>query len=410
MKTINHMLMIAVVMTMLMLCAGVAMANPVVDLGSATGNSCDQVTVPVTLTNDPPLEVAAVSMDIGYNSTYLTPITATIGPAGQAAAKNIVKNIVSPGLYRIGVFSSSDLNPIGDGIVANVTFEIACDAPADTYVLTNKPGAATPAGIDVPTDGSDGSIQVGGSNTTTTSGSSTTTTTAVQPTTTTTSGSSTTTTTAVQPITTTTSVRPTTTTTAAQPTTTSLPTTTTVPPKSHIDICITCHVVSNLHAQPAHSNCSVCHDGAPGKGNVTADKCVVCHPTGNPGKCNLVNSHGSSCLDCHVKCAEGSTTTTIIVPPPSSYTLSVYPSSVKVSWFFPRPFVKLTISGTNVNFDAPTTVEIEGVHPIKRIEHMSSNVIIVRAWLPPKALIGKGVKLVTVQAGVQSYVGGFEIE
>ena len=120
--------------------------KPTVDLGSATGNPCAQVSLPITLTNGGITEVAGVSMDIGYNSTYLTPVNATIGPAGQQAGKNVAKNIVSPGLYRIGVFSSSNLSPIGNGIVAYVTFEISCDAPFNTYGLSNTPSVATPEG------------------------------------------------------------------------------------------------------------------------------------------------------------------------------------------------------------------------------------------------------------------------
>jgi hypothetical protein len=63
-----------------------------------------------------------------------------------------------------------------------------------------------------------------------------------------------------------------------------------------------------------------------------------------------------------------------------------------------------------VNFDEGTKVEIEGTHPIRRIEHMSSNVMIVRVWIPPKLLIGKGAKRVTVQSGDQTYVSRFEIQ
>jgi uncharacterized repeat protein (TIGR01451 family) len=151
-------------------------------------------------------------MDIWYNRTYLTPVNATIGPAGQQAGKNVSTNIVSPGLFRVGVFSSSNLSPIGNGIVAYVTFEISCDAPFNTYGLSNTPGAATPEGVDVPTDGSDGSIQVVEESTSTTT---------IQPTTTTSVITSTT----IQPTTTTSVI--TSTTTSVQPTTTTVPSTTT---------------------------------------------------------------------------------------------------------------------------------------------------------------------------------------
>jgi hypothetical protein len=83
---------------------------------------------------------------------------------------------------------------------------------------------------------------------------------------------------------------------------------------------------------------------------------------------------------------------------------------VRVPWFFPRPFVKLMISGTDVNFVDPIKVQIEGAPPIRRIEHVSSTVIIVRAWIPPKLLMGKGAKRVTVQSDGQSYVGKLDIK
>jgi hypothetical protein len=102
--------------------------------------------------------------------------------------------------------------------------------------------------------------------------------------------------------------------------------------------------------------------------------------------------------------------TTSTTTPTPSYTLSVYPGSMWIPWFFPRPFVKLMISGTSVNFDEPTKVEIEGAPPIRWIEHMAPNVIIVRAWIPPKLLTGKGVKIVTVQSRDQSYIGKIEIK
>ena len=209
--------------------------EPIVDLGSATGNPCAQVSLPITLTNDGITPVAGVSMDIGYNSTYLTPVSATIGPAGQQAGKNVASNIVSPGLFRVGVFSSSNLSPIGNGIVAYVTFEISCDAPFVTYGLSNTPSAATPEGVDVPTDGSDGSIQVVEESTSTTTIQPTTTTsvitTTIQPTTTTTVI-----TTTIQPTTTTTVI--TSTTTSVQPTTSIVPTTsvstTTIPQEADL--------------------------------------------------------------------------------------------------------------------------------------------------------------------------------
>jgi hypothetical protein len=94
------------------------------------------------------------------------------------------------------------------------------------------------------------------------------------------------------------------------PATTSIPGATTTVPPGHTNSCLACHFVSDLHAQAEHNNCFQCHTGTPGKGNVEAAKCAGCHPIGNPGKCNMVEVHGSSCLTCHSSCFESNTTTT----------------------------------------------------------------------------------------------------
>jgi len=78
-------------------------------------------------------------------------------------------------------------------------------------------------------------------------------------------------------------------------------------------LCLTCHGGDNpypggeIHAVSAHTGCGSCHDGAPTAGNVNASACIVCHPMGGPGKCNLANDHGGSCLTCHDECTDPST-------------------------------------------------------------------------------------------------------
>jgi hypothetical protein len=53
---------------------------------------------------------------------------------------------------------------------------------------------------------------------------------------------------------------------------------------------------------------------------VKPEKCVICHPWGDPGKCNLSDYHGTSCVECHFDCLNTTTTTTSITPPPPTTT------------------------------------------------------------------------------------------
>ena len=89
--------------------------------------------------------------------------------------------------------------------------------------------------------------------------------------------------------------------------------------------CLICHSFAggsgaqhSLHTGAPNSlSCGTCHaDGTPGK-NVTTSKCIVCHPAGNAGKCNLVKlaahptAGAQSCLSCHSAECTATTTTTI---------------------------------------------------------------------------------------------------
>ena len=104
------------------------------------------------------------------------------------------------------------------------------------------------------------------------------------------------------------------------------PTPTTVPPFAHREICLVCHATDDLHEGKGHSSlsCGLCHeDGRGQSGNVEPESCSACHPTGDPGKCNLARLHGpATCLKCHqADCREDETTTTI---EPTTTTSSPY--------------------------------------------------------------------------------------
>ena len=179
--------------------SGTALADVQLDLGSAPLNPEDQVLpgdevqIPIFLSNYPngPI-IVATSNEITYDSAYLTPLPPTLGPKGQEAGKNIRSNITEPGLYIVGVFATNqNLNtPIADGIVVYARFRINVNAPAGMYMLGNTAGCTNADGIDIPVSGTDGFIDVSGTNSSTTTSVSYTTTTmpattTVSPTTTT---------------------------------------------------------------------------------------------------------------------------------------------------------------------------------------------------------------------------------
>ena len=96
---------------------------------------------------------------------------------------------------------------------------------------------------------------------------------------------------------------------------------TTIPVQTmHDSMCRKCHAAGSLHAQPEHNDCALCHSGGVGRaGNVDSASCTaLCHPTGSPGTCNLVNNHDAvretDCVNCHQACVVTTSTTTTTMP------------------------------------------------------------------------------------------------
>jgi hypothetical protein len=132
------------------------------NLGSANGAPSGAATIPITLVTNG-WSISATSNDLQYDASKLLNPRVVIGPAGSAAGKSVVSNVVSPGLFRIGVFSIQNNNPIGDGVVAYVTFDIDPSVPLLTEIpVDNLPNASDPDGNVVPVVGSPGLIIVAG--------------------------------------------------------------------------------------------------------------------------------------------------------------------------------------------------------------------------------------------------------
>mgnify|MGYP001191344948 FL=1 len=136
----------------------IANAATTLDLGNGQGAPESTVTIPITLTTGG-AQIAATSNDITYDTAILENPQATIGPAGEAADKSVVQNTPSEGVLRVGVLGFN-INAIGDGIVAYVSFSIKADAALGDTILQNSPSAADTAGNPVAVSGSNGTITV----------------------------------------------------------------------------------------------------------------------------------------------------------------------------------------------------------------------------------------------------------
>jgi hypothetical protein len=130
------------------------------NLGSASGSAGGAVTLPITLVTNGN-SISATSNDLWYDPSVLLNPRATIGPAGSAAGKDVISNVVTDGLFRVGVVSIMNNNPISGGVVAYVTFDIVSSIPCETDIIVeNDPSASTPEGDPVPVAGTDGTITV----------------------------------------------------------------------------------------------------------------------------------------------------------------------------------------------------------------------------------------------------------
>jgi len=191
-------------------------------------------------------------------------------------------------------------------------------------------------------------------------------------------------------------------------------TTTASPYEEHLDVCLECHVVDDLHEKQGHNDCAKCHEGD----EVAVGKCIVCHPLGSPGKCSLVNDHGSSCLDCHSYCSDSTTTTTAEVTSTTTTTnefpeiitidITLTPESVLRSYLIPYLLITV-IKGTDSNFNCSTRVTFEDdaiVPPFYII--LSSTRIIVFSLIRPAGIEAAEDSEVPVNVSTTVDLGGGE--
>ena len=155
---------ISVICFLLLMLFGVSLAQgaapaPSFNLGSATGTPGTTVTIPVTLTNVAGATIAAVGIDIGYDTSKFETPTAVIGTVGSAAGKMLTLSSPASGVYRIGVLGFNT-TAIGDGVVINVSFTIKATASGGDATLSNTPDASDPEGNTVSVTGASGKVTV----------------------------------------------------------------------------------------------------------------------------------------------------------------------------------------------------------------------------------------------------------
>jgi len=131
-----------------------------INIGSVSGRKGGEVSVPITITNMAGTNISAISLDIDYDSQIFNYAKAVIGPAGEAAGKRLETNSISPGLFRVSVFSALNNAPIGSGVVAYLILEINEEAPLGTTELLNTPSASDSDGYVVLVSGANGSVNV----------------------------------------------------------------------------------------------------------------------------------------------------------------------------------------------------------------------------------------------------------
>ena len=133
---------------------------PTMTTGSGSGEAGGSITLPITLTNKNGTSVAAVSVDIGYETGVFKNLKAAIGPAGDSADKEVTTSDIASGVFRISVLSASNNNVLGNGVIAYLTLKIQTNAPIGLTTLAATTSGSDPSGENVIVDGSNGTVTI----------------------------------------------------------------------------------------------------------------------------------------------------------------------------------------------------------------------------------------------------------
>lgn len=133
---------------------------PTMSIGSSSGEAGGTITIPITLSNQSGTSLAAVSVDIGYDTAVFQSLSAAIGPAGESADKEVATGNISSGLFRVSVLSGSNNKTMGNGVIAYITLKVQNDARIGLTTLTSTASGSDASGGSVTVNGSSGTVTI----------------------------------------------------------------------------------------------------------------------------------------------------------------------------------------------------------------------------------------------------------
>jgi hypothetical protein len=129
--------------------------NVILTLGSGTVQPGGTVTVPLTLSGG--MRPAAVQWTLLYSAS-ITSVSTADGPAATAAGKN--STCASSSGQTICIVAGLNQNTIADGVVANVSFQVAPNAAGSLSIQMTGVVAASLSATAIPSTGTNGALSV----------------------------------------------------------------------------------------------------------------------------------------------------------------------------------------------------------------------------------------------------------
>jgi len=93
------------------------------------------IVIPVTLSSEKGEDVSSLNLDLDFDSAKFSFKQIAIGQAALSAGKDISLSTLAAGKLRM-VITALNKNVIADGVVANISFDIAKEAVSGDSVLT----------------------------------------------------------------------------------------------------------------------------------------------------------------------------------------------------------------------------------------------------------------------------------